>query len=90
MLRRVVEWAVGNKLIVLLFTFAVIVGGFFAVKRTTLEALPDLSDVQVIIQADYNEQAPRIVEDQVTFPIAAVGSVLDKRNSNSSLGLHTR
>ena len=71
MLRRIVEWAVGNKLIVLLFTFAVLVGGFFAVKRTTLEALPDLSDVQVIIQANYNEQAPRIVEDQVTFPIAA-------------------
>ena len=71
MLKRVVEWAVGNKLIVLLFTFAVIIGGFFAVKRTTLEALPDLSDVQVIVQADYNEQAPRIVEDQVTFPIAA-------------------
>ena len=71
MLKRIVEWSVANKLIVLLFTFAVLVGGFFAVKRTTLEALPDLSDVQVIIQANYNEQAPRIVEDQVTFPIAA-------------------
>ena len=42
-----------------------------AVRRTPLEALPDLSDVQVIVQADYNEQAPRIVEDQVTYPIAA-------------------
>ena len=71
MLKRIVEWSVANKLVVLLFTFAVLVGGFFAVKRTTLEALPDLSDVQVIIQANYNEQAPRIVEDQVTFPIAA-------------------
>ncbi|MDB4912466.1 MAG: cusA, partial [Gemmatimonadetes bacterium] len=70
MLKRIVEWAVGNTLIVLLLTFAVVVGGFFAVKRTTLEALPDLSDVQVIIQANYSEQAPRIVEDQVTFPIA--------------------
>ncbi len=71
MLKRIVEWAVGNTLIVLLFTVAVLVGGFFAVRRTTLEALPDLSDVQVIVQANYNEQAPRIVEDQVTFPIAA-------------------
>ena len=71
MLKRVVEWAVANKLVVLLFTFAVVVGGVFAVRRTTLEALPDLSDVQVIVQANYNEQAPRIVEDQVTFPIAA-------------------
>ena len=71
MLKRLVEWSVANKLVVLLATFAVVVGGVFAVKRTTLEALPDLSDVQVIIQANYNEQAPRIVEDQVTFPIAA-------------------
>ena len=71
MLKRIVEWAVANKLIVLLFTFAILAGGVFAVQRTTLEALPDLSDVQVIIQANYNEQAPRIVEDQVTFPIAA-------------------
>ena len=71
MLKRIVEWAVANKLVVLLFTVAVVVGGVFAVKRTTLEALPDLSDVQVIVQANYSEQAPRIVEDQVTFPIAA-------------------
>jgi Cu(I)/Ag(I) efflux system membrane protein CusA/SilA len=71
MLKRIVEWAVANKLVVLLFTFVVIAGGVVAVRNTTLEALPDLSDVQVIIQANYNEQAPRIVEDQVTFPIAA-------------------
>ena len=45
--------------------------GIHAVRRTPLEALPDLSDVQVIVQADYSEQAPRIVEDQVTYPIAA-------------------
>ena len=45
--------------------------GIFAIRRTPLEALPDLSDVQVIVQADYSEQAPRIVEDQVTYPIAA-------------------
>ena len=53
-----------------LFTAAA-AGGIFAVRRTPLEALPDLSDVQVIVQADFNEQAPRIVEDQVTYPIAA-------------------
>ena len=50
---------------------AAIVGGIFAIRHTPLEALPDLSDAQVIVQADYNEQAPRIVEDQVTYPIAA-------------------
>ncbi len=71
MLRRVIEWSVGNKLIVGLFTAAAIFAGLWAVSRTPLEALPDLSDVQVIVQADYNEQAPRIIEDQVTYPIAA-------------------
>ena len=71
MLTRIIDWAVGNKLVVLLLTVAALLGGVFAVRRTPLEALPDLSDVQVIVQANYNEQAPRIVEDQVTYPIAA-------------------
>ncbi|MEO7964546.1 MAG: efflux RND transporter permease subunit, partial [Gemmatimonadaceae bacterium] len=71
MLKRIIAWSTANVLIVALFTIAVVVGGVYAVRRTPLEALPDLSDVQVIIQADYNEQAPRIVEDQVTYPIAA-------------------
>src|SRR5215207_3653657 len=71
MLKRIIDWSVGNKLIIVLFAFAAVVGGIVAIRRTPLEALPDLSDVQVIVQADYNEQAPRIVEDQVTYPIAA-------------------
>src|SRR5215208_1463580 len=71
MLKRIIEWSVGNKLIVMLFTLAAVAGGIVAIRGTPLEALPDLSDVQVIVQADYNEQAPRIVEDQVTYPIAA-------------------
>ena len=71
MLKRIIEWAVANKLLVLLFTAASILGGIWALRSTPLEALPDLSDVQVIVQADFNEQAPRIVEDQVTYPIAA-------------------
>ncbi len=71
MLKRVISWAASNRLIVLLFTVAAIAGGIWALKNTPLEALPDLSDVQVIVQAEYNEQAPRIVEDQVTYPIAA-------------------
>jgi copper/silver efflux system protein len=71
MLKRIIDWSIGNRLIVFLLTAAAIGAGVWAVGRTPLEALPDLSDVQVIVQADYNEQAPRIVEDQVTYPIAA-------------------
>jgi copper/silver efflux system protein len=71
MLRKVITWSVANRLIVLIGAAGAVFAGITALKRTPLEALPDLSDVQVIVQADFNEQAPRIVEDQVTYPIAA-------------------
>jgi Cu(I)/Ag(I) efflux system membrane protein CusA/SilA len=71
MLAKLIAWSANNRLIVMLFTVAAVLGGLWAVTNTPLEALPDLSDVQVIVQADYTEQAPRIVEDQVTYPIAA-------------------
>ena len=71
MLRRLIEWSAANRFLVGLAVVAIVVGGLIAVRRTPLEALPDLSDVQVIVQAEYAEQAPRIVEDQVTYPIAA-------------------
>jgi Cu(I)/Ag(I) efflux system membrane protein CusA/SilA len=71
MLKRLIAWSVANKLLVVLFTVAAMVAGVVAIRRTPLEALPDLSDVQVIVQTEYSEQAPRIVEDQVTYPIAA-------------------
>ncbi|MEO8580319.1 MAG: CusA/CzcA family heavy metal efflux RND transporter [Gemmatimonadales bacterium] len=71
MIARMIAWSLRNTLIVLLFTAAAIGAGIWAVRTTPLEALPDLSDVQVIVQADYGEQAPQTVEDQVTYPIAA-------------------
>ncbi|MES2521879.1 MAG: CusA/CzcA family heavy metal efflux RND transporter, partial [Gemmatimonadota bacterium] len=71
MIRGVIAWSVHNRFIVLLVSAALAVGGFWALRTVPLEALPDLSDVQVIVQADFGEQAPRIVEDQVTYPIAA-------------------
>jgi copper/silver efflux system protein len=71
MLHRVISWAVRNKFVVLLLATLLTFVGVWSMRTTPLEALPDLSDVQVIVQADYGEQAPRIVEDQVTYPIAA-------------------
>ena len=71
MLKRVIEWSVENKFLVLLFTAFVVAGGVVAMRHTPLEALPDLSDVQVIVQTDYPGQAPQIVEDQVTYPVAS-------------------
>ncbi|HKS06675.1 MAG TPA: CusA/CzcA family heavy metal efflux RND transporter [Gemmatimonadaceae bacterium] len=71
MLKRLIAWSAGNKFLVLLGTIAMVGGGVWALRHTPLEAIPDLSDVQVIVQADFAEQVPQIVEDQVTYPIAA-------------------
>jgi Cu(I)/Ag(I) efflux system membrane protein CusA/SilA len=68
---RIIEWALRNRLLVLLGTAAAIGAGVWAVSTTPVDALPDLSDVQVVIQTEFSEQAPQIVEDQVTYPIAS-------------------
>ncbi|MEQ9398911.1 MAG: efflux RND transporter permease subunit [Longimicrobiales bacterium] len=71
MLSRVIEWSVRNRFLVLLAALFVAVGGVWAMRGIPLEALPDLSDVQVIVRTDYPGQAPQIVEDQVTYPVAS-------------------
>lgn len=71
MLERVIEWSVRNRFLVLVFALFTIGGGVIALRDTPLEALPDLSDVQVIVRTDYAGQAPQIVEDQVTYPVAS-------------------
>ena len=71
MLKWIIGWSVRNPFLVLVGTVAAVLVGIWAVRMTPLDALPDLSDVQVIVQTDYEGQAPRIVEDQVTYPIAA-------------------
>ena len=69
MLNRLIEWSARNVFLVLLATLVVVGGGIYAVKKTPLDALPDLSDVQVIVYTPYAGQAPKVVEDQVTYPL---------------------
>jgi len=69
MIEWVIEWSVRNRFLVLLGTVALIGAGVWSMASTPLDAIPDLSDVQVIVQTDFREQAPGIVEDQVTYPI---------------------
>ncbi len=69
MLERVIDWSIDNKFVVILATILVTLGGVYAVRTMPLDALPDLSDVQVIIFTEYPGQAPQVVEDQVTYPI---------------------
>jgi len=69
MLAKIIEWSGRNRFLVLLATLFIIVAGVVAVMRTPLDALPDLSDVQVIVYTEYPGQAPQVVEDQVTYPL---------------------
>ncbi len=69
MFAKVIEWSLENKFFVVLTTVALAVAGVYALLNTPVDAIPDLSDVQVIIYTEYPGQAPRIVEDQVTYPL---------------------
>ena len=69
MIARLIRWSITNRFLVLLATVIVTAWGVWSVLRTPLDALPDLSDVQVIIRTTYPGQAPRIVENQVTYPL---------------------
>ncbi|MEL0654369.1 efflux RND transporter permease subunit [Pseudoalteromonas issachenkonii] len=69
MITAIIRWSVGNRFFVLLLTLILLGGGLFAIKNTPVDALPDLSDVQVIIKTTYPGQAPQVVQDQVTFPL---------------------
>lgn len=69
MIARLIKWSITNRFLVLLATLMLSAWGVYSVMRTPLDALPDLSDVQVIIRTTYPGQAPRIVENQITYPL---------------------
>ena len=69
MIGQVIRWSVNNRFLVLLGTALIVVWGLHAVRNIPLDAIPDLSDVQVIVKTTYPGQAPQVVEDQVTYPI---------------------
>ncbi|WP_437613091.1 efflux RND transporter permease subunit [Erwinia sp. V71] len=70
MIANVIHWSLRHRLLVLLATLALALWGLWSARQMPLDALPDLSDTQVIIQARYPGKAPQVVEDQVTYPIA--------------------
>ncbi|MDP3004652.1 efflux RND transporter permease subunit [Methylotenera sp.] len=69
MIERIIRWSAANRLMVLLVTLLVTAWGVFAMLRTPLDAIPDLSDTQVIIRTQWPGQAPQIVENQLTYPL---------------------
>jgi Cu(I)/Ag(I) efflux system membrane protein CusA/SilA len=69
MLQKIIEWSVNNKFIVILTVIFAIIGGIYSIQTIPIDAIPDLSDVQVIIYTQYPGQSPEIVEQQVTYPL---------------------
>lgn len=69
MIRAIIYWSVGNRWLVLLATLLLVGWGLISLRATPVDAIPDLSDVQVIIKTSYPGQAPQVVEDQVTYPL---------------------
>ncbi len=69
MIGAIIRWSIANRFLVLVATLFLTLGGLYSVKNTPVDAIPDLSDVQVIIKTSYPGQAPQVVEDQVTYPL---------------------
>ncbi|MFM0498288.1 efflux RND transporter permease subunit [Paraburkholderia caledonica] len=69
MIARIIRWSIHNRFLVLLTTALIVAWGVHSLRETPLDALPDLSDTQVIIKASYPGKAPRVIEDQVTYPL---------------------
>ncbi len=69
MIEAIIRWSTGNRFFVLLAAVLLALGGWYAVKQTPIDAIPDLSDVQVIIKTPFPGQAPQVVQDQVTYPL---------------------
>ncbi|WP_417698312.1 efflux RND transporter permease subunit [Psychromonas sp.] len=69
MIGAIIRWSINNRFLVLVGTVFLVLAGIYSVKNTPVDALPDLSDVQVIIKTSYPGQAPQVVEDQVTYPL---------------------
>ena len=70
MIAHLIRWSITNRFLVILATIMVAAWGVWAMLRTPLDAIPDLSDVQVILRTTYPGQAPQIVENQITYPLA--------------------
>ena len=79
MIERIMQWSVTNRFFIVLVAIMLAVGGIYTVKETPVDAIPDLSDVQVIIKTVWPGQAPQVIEDQVTYPLTtAMLSVPDR------------
>src|SRR5437899_6905582 len=69
MIARLIDWSARNLMLILIGAVFAVAAGVYALQHSALDAIPDLSDTQVIIYTDYKGQAPQVIEDQVTYPL---------------------
>ncbi|MFB3100457.1 MAG: efflux RND transporter permease subunit, partial [Gammaproteobacteria bacterium] len=69
MVVQIIRWSINNRFLIIIFAIIVSISGLYFIKQTPVDAIPDLSDVQVIIKTSFPGQAPQVVEDQVTYPL---------------------
>jgi copper/silver efflux system protein len=69
MIEHIIRWSINNRFLIILVTIIVMISGVYIIKQTPVDAIPDLSDVQVIIKTPFPGQAPQVVEDQITYPL---------------------
>ncbi len=72
LIERIIEASAKNKFLVVIFTIFAVAGGIYGLIHTPLDAIPDLSDVQVIVYTDWEGRSPDLIEDQITYPISTV------------------
>src|SRR2546425_11688134 len=73
LIERIIEASAKNKFLVFIFTIFAVAGGIYGLIHTSLDAIPDLSDVQVIVYTEWEGRSPDLVEDQITYPISKIG-----------------
>ncbi len=69
MVVQIIRWSINNRFLIIIFAIIISISGLYSIKQTPVDAIPDLSDVQVIIKTSFPGQAPQVVEDQVTYPL---------------------
>ena len=85
MIAFIIRWSIANRLLVLIATVMISAWGVVSVYKTPLDALPDLSDVQVIVRTSFPGQAPQIVENQVTYPLTTTMLSVPRRERRARL-----
>src|SRR5947208_11544619 len=89
MIARLIDWSARNVMLILIGTVFAVAAGVYALKNSALDAIPDLSDTQVIVYTDYKGQAPQVIEDQVTYPLTTAMLTVPKSKDRKSTRLNS-